>query len=993
MRNVLRHAGVLVLIGAVWGCGGGESKLPDGSSPPPDTGTGGAPGNDGPPAADGPSTDGPTSDGPTGDTPVAQGGVQGRVFVAGTGMPVVGATVRTPGGMTATTDAQGIFGLTAVAEGTVVLQAQKASLATTFKPVKVLGGMNSYVEMFLPPIDAQGTVNVQSGGEVRSGSNGARALFPANSLVDSAGNMVQGDVTVTLSSVNPANVEERRAFPGEFRAIRTNSTEVAIETYGPMEISATKDGQPLDLKLGMSAEIAFPIYDPAAPATIELWSLNEETGVWKEEGTAYRTQDADGNPIYQARIGHMSWWNPDKPIERTCIRTCVTQNDQPVRGAMVSALGVGYGYEANAYTGDDGCTSLRVRRGRQVTLHAAAMGGVSPSILVSAPDVAESSDPSACMVVQTLVLAPRPADGCPGGMTKCGDHCVDLINSPNNCGSCDTRCGAETGPDDSTCVMGVCRCASNQVNCNGRCTDPSSDRLNCGGCAASAPVGSSEGCREAACCTSQGLTACPFQGGGEGYYCIDPTNDRYNCGGCGTRCADGQECKQSACAAIVCPTGQTLCENRCIQGPCGRTCEDGQMCSAGSCTAIVCPASLQVCNNSCVDFQRDPRNCGECNRACEQQGAVCNAGTCGCGPGTSECAVGSELTACVNLQADRYNCGICGRVCPSGTSCSAGQCQSIQCPQGQILCGSRCVDVSRDSQHCGGCSATGDSGPDGGTQPPTCVPGQCACTSGRQECPRGEGAACYDLQNDDQNCGDCGNVCESGETCREGACVTITCPQGSVLCGDRCVVGSKCGVNCNESGDGTMCVAGTCQCPQGTQLCQGGEGKECTDVTSDNRNCGGCGVQCQSGFECRQSQCQTIVCPEGRIWCGSACVDTQTDPQNCGGCTPSYGDAGLGCSGEGCCMAYGLASCPIPDSQFFFCTSLSGDPYNCGSCGNACPGNDICREGQCMALTCPTGQVACHRKCVFGTTCGTRCDGETQTCNAGTCQQRSGPTL
>jgi hypothetical protein len=159
----------------------------------------------------------------------------------------------------------------------------------------------------------------------------------------------------------------------------------------------------------------------------------------------------------------------------------------------------------------------------------------------------------------------------------------------------------------------------------------------------------------------------------------------------------------------------------------------------------------------------------------------------------------------------------------------------------------------------------------------------------------------------------------------------------------------------------------------------------CTDVSSDDRNCGDCGDACQSGFECRQAQCQAVICPQGRIWCGGACVDPQTDPRNCGGCTaPPQGAPG--CPGEGCCAEYGLTSCGATGSEYFACTSLSGDPYNCGSCKNVCPGNESCRQGQCAPLVCPTGQVACDKQCVPGSTCGERCEGDGQTCSAGTCQ-------
>src|SRR5688572_11769569 len=45
-----------------------------------------------------------------------------------------------------------------------------------------------------------------------------------------------------------------------------------------------------------------------------------------------------------------------------------------------------------------------------------------------------------------------------------------------------------------------------------------------------------------------------------------------------------------------------------------------------------------------------------------------------------ECPVGQSVcgTTCVNLQADPNHCGSCAGVCPVGTACQAGTCQA-QC--------------------------------------------------------------------------------------------------------------------------------------------------------------------------------------------------------------------------------------------------------------------------------------------------------------------------
>ncbi len=972
----LSFASLLMTI-AGSGCGGSDDKPRPDATAPVDTGVGGS-NVDGPASADRMSGDAPATDGPAPDGAVATGMVQGRLFVAGTAMPIAGGTVRAPGGLSATSDAQGAFQLPAVPAGTVVLQASGPSLSPTVKPVSVTASQPSYVELFLSPADAQGAINAQSGGEIKSGTSGARAQFAPNSLVDRDGNMVQGMVQVSLSSIDPSRPEELRAFPGAFRAIRTDAQEVAIETFGPMEISVTKDGQRLDLMSGTSAEIAFPIYDPAAPATIELWSLNETTGVWKEEGLAYRTEDDQGHPIYRARIGHMSWWNPDRPIERTCVRTCVTSNGAPVPGATVTGLGVGYGYEVTGFTGSDGCVSLRVQRNRQVTLRAAALGGVSAPVLAQAPASPEPADPAACTVVSSLSLADRPADGCPAGLTRCGERCVDLAGNPDNCGACGTVCGDDVGPDRSSCVMGVCACSSNQITCNGACVDPSSDRWNCGGCSATGPSGAAGLCEGQGCCGETGLTACPVQGR---FLCTNTSTDSSHCGSCDTSCSTGQECKNGACTAIVCPAGQTLCGSRCIEGLCGKTCDEGQTCSAGACQAIVCADPLKLCGNTCVDTRSDARNCGSCDNACPNEGAVCTGGTCGCAAGSAACAIGSEVTACVNLASDRYNCGTCGNICPQGTICSGGQCNSVSCPQGQILCGDRCVDVKTDATNCGGCSGSGGGGDGMAVQ--VCDTAACQCPSGYVVCAYGERYTCVNPATDDRNCGECGVACDSGTRCISGSCQTITCPQGSTLCNGQCVAGSSCGQDCTADGGGQVCVGGSCQCPAGWQLCEGVERSACRDTSSDSRNCGGCNKVCGNGLECREGQCQAVSCPAGQIWCGS-CVDPNTDPGNCGGCTPSP-RAGLGCGGAGCCEKYGLVGCGFEGTNSYACTTLSSDAYNCGSCRNVCPDDQVCREGQCQALVCPVGQAACNHECVLGTTCGKVCyDG--QSCSAGTCQ-------
>lgn len=49
---------------------------------------------------------------------------------------------------------------------------------------------------------------------------------------------------------------------------------------------------------------------------------------------------------------------------------------------------------------------------------------------------------------------------------------------------------------------------------------------------------------------------------------------------------------------------------------------------------------------------------------------------------------------------------------------------------------------------------------------PTCIFHECVCPAGTELC----GEACFDTDNDPENCGECGEVCDADEVCIRGEC-------------------------------------------------------------------------------------------------------------------------------------------------------------------------------------------------------------------------------
>jgi RHS repeat-associated protein len=102
--------------------------------------------------------------------------------------------------------------------------------------------------------------------------------------------------------------------------------------------------------------------------------------------------------------------------------------------------------------------------------------------------------------------------------------------------------------------------------------------------------------------------------------------------------------------------------------------------------------------------------------------------------------------------------------------------------------------------------------------------------------------SCFGCTNpvvpDGARCND-GNVCTTGDTCRNHACTGSNLPDGN-----------SCSTRSNAGG---TCSAGTCRdaCSAGFADCGG----VCTGIVSDNQNCGGCGIACGPRTTCAGGKC------------------------------------------------------------------------------------------------------------------------------------------
>ncbi|MCA9527919.1 MAG: carboxypeptidase regulatory-like domain-containing protein, partial [Myxococcales bacterium] len=268
-----------------------------------------------------------------------------------------------------------------------------------------------------------------------TGARGAQVVVPAGGLVLAVGGSVEGMVDVHLTPLDPTKPDELTAGTDAFAGRDEGGRVTLLESYGMVDVTIRQDGQKLQVAPGQTLEIRIPapegVTDP--PATMPLWSLDEASNVWVQEGEA--TWDADAG-VYVGQIGHMSMWNCDQPASATCITGHVADADgASLPGARITARGTDYNGSTSAVAGDDGRFYVAVRKDSSVAVLAshAAGGGTSRVVQSGSADTAVPPTPGdpRCLDVGEWVVERGVVRTSDGGTFAC-----DIVNQNPFAGTC-----------------------------------------------------------------------------------------------------------------------------------------------------------------------------------------------------------------------------------------------------------------------------------------------------------------------------------------------------------------------------------------------------------------------------------------------------------------------------------------------------------------------------------------------------------------------------
>jgi hypothetical protein len=237
--------------------------------------------------------------------------LQGNVYNEND-LPAAGVTVKV-GSKTAITDSKGYFRIMSAAldKKSSVVTAEMNGYFKAYRTFSATSGTN-HIEFKLTKRNLTGTIDAATGGEV-SLTNGAKVQLPASGvMIASSGAAYTGTVNVYAAYIDPTLTDIGLTVPGSFMADNANGTRVILESYGMMSVELTSPaGEKLQVKTGSVSKLTMPIptsIQGSAPATIPLWYVDEQTGIWKEQGTATKS----GN-LYVGDVSHYTYWNCDLP--------------------------------------------------------------------------------------------------------------------------------------------------------------------------------------------------------------------------------------------------------------------------------------------------------------------------------------------------------------------------------------------------------------------------------------------------------------------------------------------------------------------------------------------------------------------------------------------------------------------------------------------------------------------------------------------------------
>ena len=298
-------------------------------------------------------------------TPV-QGNVTGKV-IDNDNNAVGGATVKA-GSNTTTTDSRGLFRFNNIQldKYSAVITVEKAGFFKGYRVFSASANNTNFIKLKLVPKVLIGSIDAAAGGSVSLPDNSKITLPASGIVVKSNSQSYTGSVKVYAAVIDPTSSDISQIVPGSLQGTDANNYRVTLTSFGMLAVELEgNSGEQLQIANGKTAKLRFTIPSSlrsTAPATIPLWSVDETTGLWKQEGNATK-----GTDYYEGDVSHFSFWNCDVSSQTVFLEMTIVTAEGPLSHVQVK-LTRPNGSSSYGYTDSSGHVGGLVPKNEALTL-------------------------------------------------------------------------------------------------------------------------------------------------------------------------------------------------------------------------------------------------------------------------------------------------------------------------------------------------------------------------------------------------------------------------------------------------------------------------------------------------------------------------------------------------------------------------------------------------------------------------------------------------
>ena len=212
--------------------------------------------------------------------------------------------------------------------------------------------------------EVSGSTRTNLGGPITVGT-AVVDLPPGNYQSDSG--TYEGDMNIYAKWLDPTNEVVFSAFPGNLTGVTDEAQLKALASFGIIIIEIEgAQGQNLQLPEGTTALVTMPIPEIVrefAPDEIELWSFDETSRNWMEEGLASKVDDN-----YHADVSHFSIWSLNQSFDPVTLTSQLNIEGLPAINQRLKIIDPDGEFITFTDTNSEGWFSVEIPQGNALNL-------------------------------------------------------------------------------------------------------------------------------------------------------------------------------------------------------------------------------------------------------------------------------------------------------------------------------------------------------------------------------------------------------------------------------------------------------------------------------------------------------------------------------------------------------------------------------------------------------------------------------------------------